>query len=1754
MLVMLISLTTLTVSWTEAGTIGSTVTVTAVNGGVTKTTSVASGVGSASFSTDETWTAGTYTVTVKSDDHVAISGNNTCVVTASTISSVSASNLNQFDTLTVSWLEAGSIGSNVTVTVANGGFNDSATVASGTLSASFATDETWPAGTYTVTVASVDHGSISGSYSSCVLTASSISAVAATDVNQFDTLTVSWTEAGTIGSGVTVTAVSGGVTKTTSVASGVGSASFSTDETWTAGTYTVTVKSDDHAVLTANNTCVVSASSISTVSAADVNQFDTLAVSWTEAGTIGSGGVTVTAVNGGVTKTISVASGVGSASIATDKTWTAGTYTVTITSNDHAVLNANDTCVVSVSEISGISASAINQYDNLVISWAETGTLGAQVEVKVSQGAFSQTATVATGTLTYTFTTDHTWPTGSCTITITPVSFPTAAETSTVTINPTAVSLNAITDINQYDTLNISWTETGTIGANTTVTVTNAGFTRTSTVSTGTLSTSFTTDQSWPAGSYTVVVSLDDHTSVTSSGGFTLTATSVTLAAPANINQYDNISLSWTETGSVGTTVDVVVKLGGTSVATGQVAAGTGSWTIATDETWTVGTYTVELTLTDHSLITDSDTFALALTDVALAAVSNINQYDNINMSWSYSGSYGSNVTVEIVRQSDMAVVSSQTIAATNMTATIATDISATWPAGNYTAIVTLADHTARSASRSFTVSQTAVTAAVGSADGGAVNQLDTLALTWSSTGSVGNVSLAIYNAGSLAYTIAADTTNDGSQSWQIPLSFTVGTGYYLRVASKDHPLVFKDAALTFDVNVTSITVNAVSDITQFDNLTVNWSTLGSVGSTVSISVISAANGTIDSVAGYSAAAGMYTFSSDLSWNAASDYYVKIVSDLHTVCYGQSSGNFTVNPTAVTINALSNINQLDSQTITWNKVGNFGTNTIFELYVGGSRIIQQTLATNSYTINTNMSWAVGTYSVKVISQDHSTCFATDTFVLNPTTIHLTDPVENCYWRKGAQQKIAWDAVGFAGSTLTVNLYQSGTLVTTATASANNASELYTWTVPTGLSTGTYNVKLISNADVNLTSQYSADITITDNAFGGYIYTNSSDKYGTSVANVEVEVSGASGTMVLVTNGVGYWSTPNLALGDYAITPSLTRRWFEKAVAPGAGQKSYTYTLDSTNLSGSCSLDFLSGYKVVFITPAGAGSGSGLSWANAGNDIQAAIDQAAADPDDRYEEVWVKKGSYTGPFTLADNCYIYGSFNGVEDPATFNLSKRDFINNPSTVAGDGGSGHIIDGSDTTGAAIFNGFIVSGNSSAVGAGLYVENSTGLIVGNCTFYKNATTNVGGAIGCLNSILTVENCLFQGNTSNNSGGAIYAAAGSTVNINGSTFSGNFAPWLGSAIFGKNNSVISIRSCTVASGFSYGGSAVEVENSSTLNISNSILYYNSNFAGEVTAAQYQCDSSSGTLVSNCYIQGVSGAAPDFFDVPNSMNGTWGDGDDDYGDLHLRVSSPCIDSGSGSGPGAYDRDGDLRVAGLRLDIGSDECHFESSTVASGGSVTLTPIGDGTAEMYDETYITLDNTAGANNSTIDVVQISDNIHPEENAYRVIGSTVVVETSLADGDYEMTLVIPFTVDDLAGATWNTVTLSYFDESSQSWSSAGTGTNWQEQSTAPTMVQLRARPLGDYGVYWNSIKQKGFAWANVNHTTDFAPLIYTRDFDFDRNGIVDVLDLTELVYCWQVNNEEDSWEVMYDISEIKDGKIDLNDFRVLAINWLQ
>ncbi len=166
----------------------------------------------------------------------------------------------------------------------------------------------------------------------------------------------------------------------------------------------------------------------------------------------------------------------------------------------------------------------------------------------------------------------------------------------------------------------------------------------------------------------------------------------------------------------------------------------------------------------------------------------------------------------------------------------------------------------------------------------------------------------------------------------------------------------------------------------------------------------------------------------------------------------------------------------------------------------------------------------------------------------------------------------------------------------------------------------------------------------------------------------------------------------------------------------------------------------------------------------------------------------------------------------------------------------------------------------------------------------------------------------------------------------------------------------------------------------------------------------------------------------------------------------------------------------------------------------GESTTLNP-GGGSGDPTQDALVTITNTGGPDDAWITVGETTSNPHPEAGGFSALGRTLVIETSLSAGQFFMTVQIPFAQADLPPETDPlTVDLTYFDAGTGNWVLA-VDDNTQNSPGWPgprgdrypvsgdTPPQL-SPDLGDYGVFWNPTQQVGFAWANVDHATDFAP----------------------------------------------------------------
>ncbi|MFK7907453.1 MAG: right-handed parallel beta-helix repeat-containing protein, partial [Chitinophagales bacterium] len=290
------------------------------------------------------------------------------------------------------------------------------------------------------------------------------------------------------------------------------------------------------------------------------------------------------------------------------------------------------------------------------------------------------------------------------------------------------------------------------------------------------------------------------------------------------------------------------------------------------------------------------------------------------------------------------------------------------------------------------------------------------------------------------------------------------------------------------------------------------------------------------------------------------------------------------------------------------------------------------------------------------------------------------------------------------------------------------------------------------------------------------------------------------------------------------------------------------------------------YYVNQNTPCTTGC-DGTSWAKAFDNLQAAIDVAAAN-----DEIWVAEGTYLpskdkdGSVNPADNrdktfyfnkdVKIYGGFPNTDNPS---MADRDWENYPTILSGDFDNNDIPI-TDKTNAdfpsqnneknaytvvhtyqrssvfTIDGFFIQGGNSDSSGGGMYNKESNPTLT-NCIFSNNSGHNGGGMRNNLSNP-TLTNCIFSNNSGHNGGGMDSFV--SSPALTDCSFFNNFANYGG----GMNNSScdnIILTNCIFSNNsanFSGGG----VSNSSCDNVILTDCSFFSNHTGSTGGGMYSTD------------------------------------------------------------------------------------------------------------------------------------------------------------------------------------------------------------------------------------------------------------------------------------------------------------------------
>lgn len=284
--------------------------------------------------------------------------------------------------------------------------------------------------------------------------------------------------------------------------------------------------------------------------------------------------------------------------------------------------------------------------------------------------------------------------------------------------------------------------------------------------------------------------------------------------------------------------------------------------------------------------------------------------------------------------------------------------------------------------------------------------------------------------------------------------------------------------------------------------------------------------------------------------------------------------------------------------------------------------------------------------------------------------------------------------------------------------------------------------------------------------------------------------------------------------------------------------------------------------VLFVDASAAGSGNGLAWNSAFQSLQDALNLASSSTE--YSEIWIADGTYTPSaratssearsetFALVDGVSLYGGFAGTETSKAQRQTKADGSYVYETIL----SGDLVGNDNFTEPATLHdnaytvlycygintsttveGLVITGGNAALstvhtgtvppqwinGGGVYVNNSTGLVLDNLVVSGNSSANSGGGIYIASGTVQVEDCVIVNNAATEMGGGIHLASG-TLNVVASQFKDNFAETVGGGALSQNAGTLTVTGTNFSGNTShYGGGFYQHAGTATITSSSFI-------------------------------------------------------------------------------------------------------------------------------------------------------------------------------------------------------------------------------------------------------------------------------------------------------------------------------------------
>ncbi len=354
-----------------------------------------------------------------------------------------------------------------------------------------------------------------------------------------------------------------------------------------------------------------------------------------------------------------------------------------------------------------------------------------------------------------------------------------------------------------------------------------------------------------------------------------------------------------------------------------------------------------------------------------------------------------------------------------------------------------------------------------------------TRVISWSCAGDVGDkVKIELYQAGSIASVICDTTANNNFYTWIIPGSLAAGNNYKIRITSAVNDTVWDESNAAFTIadepKITVLVPNGGETWLKGSPQIIAWNSVGDVGGQVKTGLYKAGSliGFIQEATANDDSLG-WTVPDTLA--AGNDYRMRITALADNAVWDESDAPFTIDDipqlTLTSPNGGECWLKGSPQTITWNSLGNVGSNLKIDLYKNGSfdRLVNMNAANTGsckWTVPVNVNNGK-LYKIKITSiankelwDDSDSLF---TITDHPQLI-VTSPNGGETWYKNSMQTITWQNTGIVGENIKIELFKNGVLTTTISETTANDDSLF-WMIPPALVSGDdYKIRITSTSN------------------------------------------------------------------------------------------------------------------------------------------------------------------------------------------------------------------------------------------------------------------------------------------------------------------------------------------------------------------------------------------------------------------------------------------------------------------------------------------------------------------------------------------------------------------------------------------------------------------------------------------------------------------------------------------------------------------